>query len=254
MERDFEDYINSIKSIISLRTLMHRYHENGTQTNSVATHTGTDEHSLPAISMQQDRSTPRRSFSEYDNYGYSDFCETVEELKTTRKRLYSLITELSREKVRLTRENKEIKRENEELKANKDQEKTRTDSENARNLCDRQSAEEKLVQTQRAHEKTKREMKTAIANRDEMIRTTNILKDSYSELKSRYKKSCTKMMKQKRQEAERITRMSDDELERSMTKEFASTSGRDNNGRQESEDEDTESQQDDVAEIEVVQL
>ena len=117
MERDFEDYINSIKSIISLRTLMHRYHENGTQTNSVATNTGTDEHSLPAISMQQDRSTPRRSFSEYDNYGYSDFCETVEELKTTRKRLYSLITELSREKVRLTRENKEIKRENDELQA-----------------------------------------------------------------------------------------------------------------------------------------
>ena len=60
MERDFEDYINSIKSIIGLRTLMHIYHENGTQTNSVATHTGTDEHSLPAVSMQQDRSTPRR--------------------------------------------------------------------------------------------------------------------------------------------------------------------------------------------------
>ena len=64
-------------------------------------------------------------------------------------------------------------------------------------------------------------------------------------------------MKQKRQEAEKITRMSDAELERSMTREFASTSGRDNNGRQESEDEDTESQQDDiddVAEIEVVKL
>ena len=153
MERDFEDYINSIKSIISLRTLMHRYHENGTQTNSVATHTGTDEHCLPAVSMQQDRSMPRRSFSEYDTYGHSDFADTVDELKTTRKRLYSLITELSREKVRLTKENKEIKRENEELKASKDQEKTRTDSEYARNLCERQSAEEKLVQSQKAHEK-----------------------------------------------------------------------------------------------------
>ena len=65
------------------------------------------------------------------------------------------------------------------------------------------------------------------------------------------------MMQQKRQEAERITRMSDTELERSMTREIPSTSGRDNNGRQESEDEDTESQQDDtddVAEIEVVHL
>ena len=84
---------------------------------------------------------------------------------------------------------------------NKDQEKTRTDSENARNLCDRQSAEEKLVQTQRAHEKTKREMKTAIANRDEMIKTTNILKDSHCELKTRYKKTCIKMIQQRRQEA-----------------------------------------------------
>ena len=114
-----------------------------------------------------------------------------------------------------------------------------------------------LRKLQKAHEKTKKEMRIAIANKDEMIKSANILKDSYSELKSRYKKSCTKMMQQKRQEAERITRMSDTELERSMTREIPSTSGRDNNGRQEDEDEDTESQQDDiddVAEIEVVQL
>ena len=55
-----------------------------------------------------------------------------------------------------------------------------------------------------------------IASRDEMVKVSNKMKESQCELMNKYKNICTKMMHQKRQEAEKITNMSDTERERSM--------------------------------------
>ena len=80
-----------------------------------------------------------------------------------------------------------------------------------------------------------------------MIKTTNILKDLNCELKNRYKKTCIKIIQQRRQEAERITRMSDIELERSMIAEVPLTPSRSGNDEQENETEDTESREVSIA-------
>ena len=84
--------------------------------------------------MPAERNIPsernRRSRKEYEFYDREDTVESVEELRTTRQRLYSIITEFTRENMKLNQENGELKKEKEEMRVKQGLEKTGTDTEN----------------------------------------------------------------------------------------------------------------------------
>ena len=130
MDRDYEDYINYIRT---LRAFMTSYHENAIQSETVATKTGQGQGQVRSeLNMPAERNIPsernRRSRKEYEFYDREDTVESVEELRTTRQRLYSIITEFTRENMKLNQENGELKKEKEEMKVKKGLEKTRTDT------------------------------------------------------------------------------------------------------------------------------
>ena len=67
---------------------------------------------------------PRRERREYEHYEREETHESRGELINTRLRLYKIITELTRDYIKLEEENTQLKKESEESKVKMDQEKS----------------------------------------------------------------------------------------------------------------------------------